>query len=94
MSKIVEVPLQTCQKRGFSKTQFLLGFSVSGFSKVSKFCLQKAAFKALSRRGWELIQPSEAFEPSRYYDYNYRNPLREDVYASKKFKVIKRTLAM
>jgi len=59
-----------------------------------KFCLQKAALKALSRRGWELIQPSEAFEPSRYYDYNYRNPLREDVYASKTFKVIKRTLAM
>ena len=59
-----------------------------------KFCLQKAALKALSRRGWELIEPSEAFEPSRYYDYNYRNPLREDVYASKTFKVIKRTLAM
>ena len=59
-----------------------------------KFCLQKAALKALSRRGWELIQPSEAFEPSRYYDYNYRNPLREDVYASKTFKVIKRTPTM
>ena len=59
-----------------------------------KFCLQQAALKALSRRGWELIQPSEAFEPSWYYDYDYKNPVREDVYAPKKFKVIKRTLAM
>jgi hypothetical protein len=57
-----------------------------------KFCLQKAALKALSRRGWELIQPSEAFEPSRYIDGNYR--MREDVYASKTFKVIKRTPTM
>jgi len=52
-----------------------------------KFCLQQAALKALSRRGWDLIAPSEAFEPSWYYDY-------EDVYAPKTFKVIKRTLAM
>ena len=59
-----------------------------------KFCLQKAALKALSRRGWELIEPSEAFEPGRYYDYNYRNPLREDVYASKTFKLIKHTPTM
>ena len=59
-----------------------------------KFCLQKAALKALSRRGWELIEPSEAFEPSRHYDSRYSNPLREDVYASKTFKVIKRTPTM
>ena len=60
-----------------------------------KFCLQKAALKALSRRGWELIEPSEAFKPAWHYDYRYNdNPLREDVYASKTFKVIKRTLAM
>ena len=31
MSKILEVPLQTCQKRAFSETRFLLGFSDSGF---------------------------------------------------------------
>ena len=59
-----------------------------------KFCLQKAALKALSRRGWELIEPSEAFKPAWYYDYSstYR-PLHQDVYASKTFKVIKRTPA-
>merc|ERR1712159_431439 len=45
-----------------------------------KFCLQKAVLKALSRRGWELIEPSEAFGL--------------DYYRSKTFKVIKRTLAM
>jgi hypothetical protein len=38
-----------------------------------KFCLQKAALKALSRRGWELIEPSEAFEPHGYYDPAYNN---------------------
>ena len=26
-----------------------------------KFCLQKAALKALSRNGWELIEPYDAF---------------------------------
>jgi hypothetical protein len=57
-----------------------------------KFCLQKAALKALSRRGWELIQPSEAFEPHGYYGYT--NAWLRDIYASKTFKVIKRTLAM
>ena len=57
-----------------------------------KFCLQKAALKALSRRGWELIQPSEAFEPHGYYGYG--NAWLRDIYASKTFKVIKRTLAM
>ena len=57
-----------------------------------KFCLQKAALKALSRRGWELIQPSEAFEPHGYYGYG--NAWLRDIYASKTFKVIKQTLAM
>ena len=52
-----------------------------------KFCLQKAALKALSRRGWELIEPSEAFEAG----YGSRG---RDLYSSKTFKVIKRTLAM
>jgi len=58
-----------------------------------KFCLQKAALKALSRRGWELIEPSEAFKPGGWH-YIKHNPPREDVCASKTFKVIKRTLAM
>ena len=49
-----------------------------------KFCLQKAALKALSRRGWELIEPSEALEPYGYYIY----------YRPKTFKVIKRTATM
>jgi hypothetical protein len=57
-----------------------------------KFCLQKAALKALSRRGWELIQPSEAFEPHGYYGYG--NAWLRDIYASKTFKVIKRTATM
>jgi hypothetical protein len=52
-----------------------------------KFCLQKAALKALSRKGWELIEPSEAFEAG----YGSRG---RDLYSSKTFKVIKRTLAM
>ena len=59
-----------------------------------KFCLQKAALKALSRRGWELIEPSEAFEPHGYYDPAYNNAWKEDIYASKTFKVIKQTLTM
>ena len=57
-----------------------------------KFCLQKAALKALSRRGWELIQPSEAFEPHGYYGYT--NAWLRDIYASKTFKIIKQTLTM
>ena len=57
-----------------------------------KFCLQKAALKALSRRGWELIEPSEAFEPHGYYGIN--KAWIHDIYASKTFKVIKQTLTM
>ena len=52
-----------------------------------KFCLQKAVLKTLSRKGWELIEPSEAFEAG----YGSRG---RDLYSSKTFKVIKRTLAM
>jgi len=59
-----------------------------------KFCLQQAALKALSRRGWELIEPLEAFEPNWHYDSRYNNPRREDVYLPKTFKVIKRTPAV
>lgn len=51
-----------------------------------KFCLQKAALKALSRRGWELIEPDEAFKPSWHYDYRYNPAYREDIYAPKTFK--------
>jgi len=54
-----------------------------------KFCLQKAALKALSRRGWELIEPDEAFKPSWHYDYRYNPGYREDEYAPKTFKVRK-----
>lgn len=54
-----------------------------------KFCLQKAALKALSRRGWELIEPDEAFKPSWHYDYRYNPAYREDIYAPKTFKVRK-----
>ena len=54
-----------------------------------KFCLQKAALKALSRRGWELIEPDEAFKPSWHYDYRYNPAYREEIYAPKTFKVRK-----
>ena len=54
-----------------------------------KFCLQKAVLKALSRRGWELIEPDEAFKPSWHYDYRYNPAYREDIYAPKTFKVRK-----
>ena len=56
-----------------------------------KFCLQKAAFKALSRAGWELIEPTEAFKPSWTYNKNYANPFVEDEYAAKTYKVKKVT---
>lgn len=56
-----------------------------------KFCLQKAAFKALSRAGWELIEPTEAFKPSWKYNNNYANPFLEDEYAAKTYKVKKVT---
>jgi len=56
-----------------------------------KFCLQKAAFKALSRAGWELIEPTEAFKPSWTYNKNYANPFLEDEYAAKTYKVKKVT---
>ena len=49
-----------------SNLTYLSSSATSTAPYEGKFCLQKAAFKALSRRGWELIQPSEAFEPSRY----------------------------
>jgi len=52
-----------------------------------KFCLQKAALKAISRQGWELIEPDEAFKPSWHYDYRYSPAYRADIYAPKTFKV-------
>ena len=61
---------------------------------TGKFCLQKAALKALSRRGCELIQTSEEFEPHGYYGGYYRNEWIRDLYSSKTFKVIKRTPTM
>ena len=57
-----------------------------------KFCLQKAALKALLRRGWELIEPEEAFKPARRFDGRFKyDPWREDELATKTFKVKKFT---
>ena len=44
------------------------------------------------RRGWELIEPEEAFRPARRFDGRFKyDPWREDELATKTFKVKKLT---